>query len=429
MIRRMTNALEGWNFYRSSFDTEKGILIRDVEEPRGRHYESIAPQHLREQWDEKFSWERSRAFSPVPETIDVQITNYCTVGCPFCYQDSTGRKKHPDGLKLVRTIFEGLDQPPYQIAFGGGEPCQYPDFGDILRLTRELGAVPNFTTSGVALDENIAKAAREVCGGVALTFHRWRGVEKFRDAYTWWRERLPGKQLNVHLIVDKDVVPALIELSQIDQEAKVVLLAYYPSVGRASMKGLISHADYRANLPKLVQTLKNQGMSFAFSEGLLPWVLSHPEIGINTDFLGPQEGRYSCYVDTAGRVTHSSFSPPDDRDPSIFNKRFQDIWNKGWFENGAPGAPACYSCKHQSSRCSAPISAHTLLCEYQPHNAHASPPMNVQAVARRNFEKLLSITEEMRTELGRAPTAIELETRVLRDLGIPPSQILQKLSE
>lgn len=47
-------------------------------------------------------------------------------------------------LTVGQTIIDGFDQPPYQIAIGGGEPTSHPDFPYILRTARQRGTVPNW---------------------------------------------------------------------------------------------------------------------------------------------------------------------------------------------------------------------------------------------------------------------------------------------
>lgn len=377
-IRKMVNQFEGWEFYSSTFDPNTGNLVRVVEVTDERYDGLIcsypswtweASDKLEERWREKFGW-RPSAFSPVPETIDVQITNYCTVGCSYCYQNSTGKEEHANALKLIETIIKGLDAPPYQIAIGGGEPLQLPNLSDVLYLTHSLGSVPNFTTSGAFRDELVAAAMRDIGGGVALTYHRWRGVKVFERDYRWWRERVP--HLHVHVIADHEVAVALQELEAIDPKMKVILLAYYGDVGRASLKGLMRKQTYNVELPALIKRLGDGGMTFAFSEGLLPWVLSRPDMGINLDFVGPQEGLFSCYVNAQGLVSHSSFAEPRREDSNVYTTRLQDTWNRGFWRN-YPGGPPCYGCALEN-RCSATSALHVALCKYQPHNSSDQPP-------------------------------------------------------
>src|SRR3990170_2082192 len=138
-MRTMKNVFEGWEFYSSAFDEHTGTIVRLFEEPR-HHFYSILEKHpgyrgasgqkIREDWRERFGF-REHAFSPVPETIDLKITGYCAHGCPYCYQDSTPDQAHAP-FALVERVFDGLDQAPYQMALGGGEPTEHPELPAIL---------------------------------------------------------------------------------------------------------------------------------------------------------------------------------------------------------------------------------------------------------------------------------------------------------
>ena len=86
----------------------------------------------------------------------------------------------------------------FQVALGGGNPNQHPDFGEILRLTREeYGIVPNYTTNGRGLTEEVVGATRRHCGAVAVS------------AYAPYRETVEaidrlvacGITTNVHFIL------------------------------------------------------------------------------------------------------------------------------------------------------------------------------------------------------------------------------------
>ena len=72
---------------------------------------------------------------------------------------------------------------PYQVAIGGaGEPTLHPDFCEVLKTSRELDIMPNYTTNGMHLSDKILYATKEYCGGVAVSTHKhlkWgKAVEK-----------------------------------------------------------------------------------------------------------------------------------------------------------------------------------------------------------------------------------------------------------
>lgn len=410
-IRSLVNKLEDFEFYSSTFDTTTGVLVRKVTVPerlKTKRYEwapeptlvgewakskgistrddypSKGPYYdLQLKWAEKFGqviiheegepsrpwtadWRTKVAFSPVPETIDVKITDWCNFGCTFCYMDSTTKGKHAP-KSLLNEIFLGLDEAPYQIAYGGGEPTAHPDFPWFLEVTRKSGSVPNYTTAGHILRDEVFDATNKYCGGVALTYHAFKGPEYFKKTYETWRRRLdPRVQLNIHVIFDKDVADNLLDLKEMGlSNLHVVLLAYYP-VGRANWEGIAPKGVYDVTLPAALKTVTEAGFKIAFSEGLLPYFLSHQFPEVNTTFACQQEGLFSCYVDDKGRVSHSSFSPATDEDKmSIYTTRFQEIWNQlsNWSDRFDP----CDTCAYKAS-CHIPHESHYLLCKFAEHN-------------------------------------------------------------
>jgi MoaA/NifB/PqqE/SkfB family radical SAM enzyme len=434
-MRQMKNEFDGYVFYQSTFDPNSGTLVRVTDVPeKGRHgygldtlVEMVAmKQHgIREYgkgWEEfENRWNRELraaegdgyvhwgarryfAWSPSPETVDVKITDWCNFGCDYCYQSSTTAGKHAS-RELLERIFT-LKHAPYQIAFGGGEPTAHPDFPWFLSYTREKGTVPNYTTAGHIVREDVLKATNEYCGGVALTYHAFKGPAYFREVYETWREKLAKHVLlNVHVIADDRVAQSLDELASTGlRDLNIVLLAYYP-VGRGGFSGVMSKHTYQNNLPYAIMAAQQKaGFRFAFSEGLLPYFLSMKIPGIDTRYAVRQEGLFSCYVDDKGYVSNSSFSPfePDDRsdaeveaelrtyyeepdalasavadalkrraqykrEHSIFESDFQYVWTK---LDGAhyPHYKSCMNnCKYLS-QCATPHDTHYLQCAFADHN-------------------------------------------------------------
>lgn len=85
-----------------------------------------------------------------PELVDVKITDYCSFGCTFCYQDSTPKGKHASLEQIERVIAVLREAEVFEVAIGGGEPTLHPQFVEILKRFRAAGIVPNFTTRSLA---------------------------------------------------------------------------------------------------------------------------------------------------------------------------------------------------------------------------------------------------------------------------------------
>jgi len=372
-LRSMRLDLGGQQVYASWFDPKKGNLLRMVEDDLTWE----ASQALRDQ----FHWRgwNSSAPSPSPETVDIGITNVCNHGCPYCYRNSSEKQQHGP-TDLVERILLGFHNTPYQVALGGGEPTLHPEFVHILKTCHEVGTVPNYTTNGTNLTPSIVRATNELCGGVALTYHRHKGWEWFEEIYKKFQSALDC-QLNVHLLVDRYVMEGIENLRRLQQQTKkrmnVVLLAYSPDTGRASMDRLITRSQYTRELPNAIKLAIRDGMNIAFSEGMLPYFLSRPEIGVETRFATRAGGLYSCYFDHLGRIFPSSFQvtepwEPDDDDSdhtekSVFNTGSQELWEK-LMSYREPSAAPCFDCPDQS-RCNVMGFHSYAMCSKAPHNS------------------------------------------------------------
>lgn len=399
-MRSMKLLCGGMEIYSSNFDPKTGTIVRTVEQPEDR-YGGIRTERDGD-FEKRYPHRWRSAFSPVPETVDVSITDKCGFGCTYCYQDSKPGRKH--GSKdLVETIIKGFDKPPYQIAIGGGEPTTHPDFEAILRRARQLGTVPNYTTAGHNMTESIIATTNEVCGGLAMTYHAFKGLDWFVEHYSRIKDKI-RVQLNVHLIADKDVAKNLRDLvSRYDDlgALRLVLLAYYPDVGRSTLDGLITKRVYMKDFPEAIKVAKENHYQIAFSEGLLPFFLSRPELHVETRFAMRSEGLFSCYFDPEGHISESSFSPPNRgvrRAPgpqaNAFEMKSQKMWDELYAHSYGPGGDACGDCRQQV-RCSTPTTFHYGLCAYAPHNRIPLKPVpEPPVVLRTAYERILEDDED-----------------------------------
>lgn len=83
----------------------------------------------------RFLCDHSKPMSKLtyPEFYDVKITNKCNGDCPYCYQDSKIDEPQSDIITKIKKYFEpmNMNQRPFQVAIGGGEPTLHPQFCDI----------------------------------------------------------------------------------------------------------------------------------------------------------------------------------------------------------------------------------------------------------------------------------------------------------
>jgi len=116
-----------------------------------------------------------------PELVDIKITDFCDIGCKYCYQGSTKRGKHG----FTKTIEELASVLGYlnvfEVAIGGGEPTQHPDFFRILNSFKQRGITPNFTTRSTDwFDSPQFSKILETMGAVAFSVNNGDDVKAIK---------------------------------------------------------------------------------------------------------------------------------------------------------------------------------------------------------------------------------------------------------
>lgn len=163
-----------------------------------------------------------------PELLDISITNYCERNCSFCYRSSNINGKHMDIEEYIRLVKEAQQLGVLQIALGGGNPNQHPDFIDILRVTRKHSIIPSYTTNGQGMSDEIYKATKEYCGALAVSWY-----PPYIDALNVIEKSNENNiRINIHFMLNqstiKDAILLLHNESIIKRVNAVVFLNYKP---------------------------------------------------------------------------------------------------------------------------------------------------------------------------------------------------------
>ena len=84
------------------------------------------------------------------ENMDIKITNYCDMGCPFCHEVSTTDGKFGDIMneKFIDTLH------PYQeVALGGGDATSHPDLIPFLQKLKDRKVIVNMTVNQIHFEK------------------------------------------------------------------------------------------------------------------------------------------------------------------------------------------------------------------------------------------------------------------------------------
>lgn len=181
-----------------------------------------------------------------PEFYDIAINDQCKANCSYCYVSAIKNGSNWENINdRIYKFFSKMDenQKPFQVAIGGhGEPTLHPEFINVLKTFSELGIVPNYTTNGMHLNDDIMQATKKYSGGVAISCH------PHLDKY--WKEAVHlyssvGIKTNLHIIVGES--GSVDRFKKIYEEFESVVdyfvILPYMSVGRAKQIEVESEWD------------------------------------------------------------------------------------------------------------------------------------------------------------------------------------------
>lgn len=154
-----------------------------------------------------------------PDKIHLMITNRCNFSCEGCYShDITGSNLKKNQLK---NLIDHLSlMKVFQIAIGGGEPLIHEDILEIIHYAHKKGILPNITTNGSYLTNEMASILQHYLGKIqfSLVSSERKINDKFRHPGAW-KDFLNGGKLartnklkiGVNILVTRTTLPLLPE--------------------------------------------------------------------------------------------------------------------------------------------------------------------------------------------------------------------------
>ena len=266
-------------------------------------------------------------FAPVPELADISISNRCSKGCSFCYKDST-----PEGHVMTydeySQVLDSLCSPDYgtvfQVAIGGGEPLEHPDFFKIVDETAKRGIVLNFTTNGRLLTPEVYAKIKGKIGAMAISASSIEEVELAKPLL----KGSDGIKVNIHYILSMDSLSEAVglvkgEYNDILKEINAVVFLTYKPAGRGEENLVLKMDEDVDAFMKAIITPKCF-CKIGFDACFVPMLIQHQ--AVREEMVDTCEGGFfSVYVDEYMNVSPCSFS--GDKDTySLKEYEFYDIW-------------------------------------------------------------------------------------------------------
>lgn len=273
-----------------------------------------------------------------PHLIDIGIMGHCIHGKTGlclkagieCYQSGLLVEKPNMSVEDFRWIAEQCKGRCNQLALGGrGDPDQHEGFEEILKITRENGLVPNFTTSGFGLTPEIARMCKKYCGAVAVSWYRseytLNAIKMLLDV---------GVKTNIHYVLGKNSIDeALQRLRKQDFPSDinaVIFLLHKPS-GQGTIENMLLPDD-----PKVKEFFRLIETRHPFKVGMdscnVPGAINFCNHILPESLDTCEGGRFSCYIGADMSMVPCSFDQNNRYDVSLRNMNIEDAWNSQPFE-------------------------------------------------------------------------------------------------
>ncbi len=252
----------------------------------------------------------------------------------------------------TNVIDQAAEMGTFQVALGGGNPNQHPDFIEILEYTASKGVVPNYTTNGRGLSVEILETTQKHCGAVAVSAY----PPYDETAETIARLADFGIKTNIHFILDADSIDTAIDwLNQppdfLAGINAIIFLNYKPSGRKVYEEKLLRNSPRLDEFFSLA-TSAGRKLKVGFDACCVSGVFARTNA--NTSMVDACDaGRFSMYVSEDLRVYPCSFQSGLAEGDRLDNeKTLLDIWTKsqnmGAFRSYFSSA-RCGGCGHRST--------------------------------------------------------------------------------
>lgn len=316
----------------------------------GQHYRTVFNQETgffvrkEEIGHEEPSWS-----SDGPELIDLSITSYCERECKFCYREANKTSfQYLDIDDVRKVVKQAVACGTLQIALGGGNPNQHSQFVEILRLIRERGIVPSYTTNGDGLSDDVLRATADYCGAVAVSVY----APYDEGYYKRIIERICsfGIKVNLHAIIRDDTLEMWTDwLSKppvFMKNVNALVFLNYKPIGKCGEELIPQNMKNIENFFKVANACKYMKVGFdsCSISGIVKW-MNVPDVLVESC----EAARFSCFISEDMKMYPCSFMVSQGGFGDLRKESLIDVWrNNEYFrmfrECGLP--ERCVGCKH-----------------------------------------------------------------------------------
>lgn len=239
-----------------------------------------------------------------PELLDISITNYCERGCDFCYRETS-----PQGIfmpleQYIDIMTQAEAVGTLQVALGGGNPNQHPDFCRILEITREHHIIPSYTTNGQGMTDEIYDTTKRCCGAMAVSWY-----EPYSEALQVIENcHKRDIKVNVHYLLNRNSLQAATHMLRSNMSFlrpinAIVFLNYKP-VHSSHALCLIDDHDLD---DFLCAVREFRGCKLGFDSCMISYLTKIENAVCTSTMDFCEAGRFSAFISENGRMYPCSF--------------------------------------------------------------------------------------------------------------------------
>ncbi len=263
-----------------------------------------------------------------PMLVEINVTDKCERGCPWCYRNATPDGEAAPREKVTNLAYHLREAGVFEVCFGGGEPVEHPKFHEILEIYNYYHINTNFTTRSLKWPVELQRAVVKCNTGVGFSVDTYEEAKEAVSVFSDWGIL---KQVTLHIVDRLFPIGEFEILRKFARDAGVQLLVLgYKNIGRG--------AGYQEKGPSLWPLLKKG-------------VADHWPIAVDTIFAAEyqeelrklkvpawlyqvKEGNFNCFVDAVrGYIARSSYdyeeNVPLTDSPSDFKKVWESLPRDG----------------------------------------------------------------------------------------------------
>lgn len=233
-----------------------------------------------------------------PELVDIKVTDYCNMGCTFCYQGSTKEGVHTDmNTYDIISLLKGLEV--LEVAIGGGEPMLWPNISNFIHALHGNKIIANVTTRRPEL---ISSDLLDKISSVGISVDSVKDLNRHLNKIEY-NERGDSPWFNkivVHIVLGVTPVDEIIKIAKRAKEVHAsILLLGFKEDGFGSKYPRVSEEGW---IDAFVKTFKkgywsgpNVGVDTAIVQKY--GVDIQKQLNVQEKYMVAKEGAFSMYLD------------------------------------------------------------------------------------------------------------------------------------